>query len=86
LAYLAPTGAHCGAQKVVAMDDLIVAAGAIAIILGALLLGFSGNMRRRARNFCLTFGWLMVIFGLGAEAAALVQSERSAPEAAPASP
>lgn len=58
---------------------MIVAAGAVAIILGALLLGLSGNRRRRARNFCLTFGWLMVIFGLGAEGAALVQSERSTP-------
>ena len=67
------------------MNDLIVAAGAIAVILGAPLLGLSGNTRRRARHFYLTFGWLMVIFGLGAEAAALVQSERSAPAAASAS-
>jgi hypothetical protein len=56
------------------MLDLIVAVGAVAVILGALLLGLSGNTRRRARNFCLTFGWLMVIFGLGAEGAAVFQS------------
>jgi|AraplaCL_Cvi_mCL_1032061.scaffolds.fasta_scaffold01209_8 VanZ family protein len=61
------------------MLDLIVAVGAVAVILGALLLGLSGNTRRRARNFCLTFGWLMVIFGLGAEGAAVFQSERSTP-------
>lgn len=67
------------------MNDLIVAAGAIAVIFGAPLLGLSGNMRRRARHFFLTFGWLMVIFGLGAEAAALVQSERSTTTAASAS-
>lgn len=67
------------------MHDLIVAAGAIAVILGAPLLGFSGNTRRRARHFYLTFGWLMVIFGLGAEAAALIQSERNAPAADSAS-
>ena len=61
------------------MLDLIVAVGAVAVILGALLLGLSGNTRRRARNFCLTFGWLMVIFGLGAEGSALLQSERITP-------
>ena len=63
------------------MLDLIVAVGAVAVILGALLLGLSGNTRRRARNICLTLGWLMVIFGVGAEGAAVVQSERSTPAA-----
>lgn len=47
----------------------------------ALLFGLSGNARRRVRNICLTFGWLMVIFGVGAEGAAVVQSERSTPAA-----
>lgn len=63
------------------MLNVTVAGGAIAIILGVLLLGFSDNMRRRARDFCLTCGWLMVVFGLGAEAVALMQTERSAPAA-----
>lgn len=63
------------------MIDLVVAVGAVAVILGGLLLGLSGNTRRRVRDFCLTLGWLMVIFGLGAEGAALVQSERSTPAA-----
>jgi len=69
----------------VATSDLIVFAGAIAVILGAPLLGFSGSTRRRARHFYLSFGWLMIIFGLGAEAAAIVQSERSTPAADSAS-
>jgi len=62
-----------------ATSDLIVAVGAIAVTLGAPLLGLSGNTRRRVRHLYLTFGWLMVIGGLGAEAAAIVQSERSTP-------
>jgi len=65
----------------VATSDLIVAAGAIAVTFGAPLLGLSGNTRRRVRHIYLTFGWLMVICGLGAEAAALVQSERTTPVA-----
>ena len=68
------------------VGDLIVAAGAIAVILGALLLGLTGNTRRGVRDFCLIFGWSMVIFGLGAEVVALVQSERSAPAANSPSP
>lgn len=59
------------------MLDLIVTVGAVAVMLGGLLLGLSGSTRRRARDFCLTFGWLMVIFGLGAEGAAMIQSARS---------
>ena len=64
------------------MGDMIVAAGAIAIIVGALLLGLSGKARRSVRDICLVLGWSMVIFGLGAEVAALVQSGRSSSAAA----
>jgi hypothetical protein len=66
------------------MGDMIVAAGAIAVILGGLMLGFGGNPKGHARNFCLTFGWLMVIFGMAAESAAVVQSERSSTASAAA--
>lgn len=65
------------------MGDLVVAVGAIAVILGGLLLGFAGS-KGNWRNICLTFGWLMVIFGLGAESAAIVQSARSSTPAADA--
>ena len=60
------------------MGDLAVAVGAIAVILGGLLLGLAGD-RGHWRNACLAFGWLMVIFGLGVESAAIVQSARSTP-------
>ena len=68
------------------MGDMIVAAGAIAIIAGALLLGLSSKTRRSVRDVCLVLGWSMVIYGLGAEAAALVQSGRSASAAGLPSP
>ena len=68
------------------VSDLIVAVGAIAVMLGLLSLGLGGGVRRRARNFLLTFGWLMVIFGLGAESAALVQSARSTPASEASAP
>ena len=63
------------------MGDLIVALGAVAVILGGLLLGFGGRPRGYARNFCLTFGWLMVLLGLGAESAALVSEHAATPAA-----
>lgn len=64
------------------MSDVIVAVGAVAVVLGGLLLGLGGRPKGYARNFCLTFGWLMLLLGLTAEAGALVQSERAATSAA----
>lgn len=66
------------------MGDLVVAVGAITVILGGLLLGFASN-KGHWRNISLTCGWLMVIFGLGAESAAIVQAARSGTPSADAS-
>ena len=80
-----PTG-YLPREESGGVHNLIVAAGAIAVIVGALLLGLSRTTRPRSRDFCLILGWLMVIYGLGAEVAALVQSERSGPVAGSTSP
>jgi hypothetical protein len=69
----------------VSVGDLIVAAGAVAVVLGGLLLGFATTPKGRTRNLVLTLGWVMVVFGLGAEGAAIVQSAHSSESAAEAS-
>jgi len=59
------------------MQDYATGFGAIAFILGMLLVGLSGNRKMRLRVAIFSLGALLILAGTAAELAALFASQRN---------